>query len=94
MTFLLKNSISVLKADSHLGTLEMASRASLGVIGRSPDYILKAMNKATGEKRKIGAGWKNTDGSITVALDSFTVLQSSPDLVLHLFLNDKEANVV
>ena len=55
---------------------------------RKPDYRLLAMNKSTDEKRKVGAVWLNTDGSLSIALDPFTVLQSSPDLVLTIFPND------
>lgn len=53
--------------------------------GRKPDFWVKAMNKRTDEKRKIGAAWQNEDGSISVAIDCFTVLEASPDLVVTLF---------
>lgn len=52
---------------------------------RKPDFWLKAMNKATNEKRKVGAAWRNPDGSVSIDLDAFTVLASHPDLVLTLF---------
>lgn len=52
---------------------------------RKPDFWVKAMNKATNEKRKVGAAWRNPDGSISVDIDAFTVLASSPDLVITLF---------
>ena len=55
-----------------------------------PNYSLGAMLK--GETRDesmratIGAGWLNDDGSISIKLDPFVVLQgSNPDLVLRLF---------
>lgn len=53
--------------------------------GRKPDYWLKAMNKDTNEKRKIGAAWNNVDGSISIDIDAFTLINSSPALVLTLF---------
>lgn len=53
--------------------------------GRKPDLWVNAMNKRTDEKRKIGAAWHNEDGSISIALDSFTVLEASPDLLVTLF---------
>jgi hypothetical protein len=56
---------------------------------RPPDLLFSALNKATGEKRKIGAAWINHDGSVSISLDAFTTLQSSPDLVLRLFPRDK-----
>lgn len=54
-------------------------------MSRTPDYDVKAMNKDTDEKRRIGAGWKNGDGSITIVLDAFTTLQSAPALIITLF---------
>lgn len=58
-------------------------------VGRKPDFLVKAMNKATSEKRKIGAAWRNKDGSISIDIDAFTVLTSSPDLVVTLFPIDR-----
>lgn len=58
-------------------------------VGRPPDLLLKALNKATNEKRKVGAAWYNRDGSISVDLDAFTTLVSSPDLVLTLFPDEE-----
>lgn len=57
-------------------------------MGRTPDFDLKAMNKATNEKARAGAGWLNEDGSISIDLDAFIVLPASPDLVLTLFPRD------
>lgn len=56
---------------------------------RKPDYWLKAMDKDTNEKGKIGAAWINRDGSISIDIDAFTVLQSKPSLVLTLFKIDR-----
>lgn len=54
--------------------------------GRKPDFWVKAMNKATNEKRKIGGAWMNVDdGSVSIAIDPFTVISASPDLVITLF---------
>lgn len=61
--------------------------------GRKPDYWVKAMNKATNEKRKIGAAWMNEDGSVSINIDCFTVLQASPDLVITLFPITRGVNV-
>lgn len=57
--------------------------------GRKPDFWIKAMNTATNEKRKIGAAWRNEDNSISLSIDPFTVLASSPELVITLFPIDR-----
>jgi hypothetical protein len=54
-------------------------------LGRKPDYRLSAMNKDTDEKGRVGAAWKNEDGTISVVLDPFITLTSSKDLILNLF---------
>lgn len=61
-------------------------------MSRKPDFWVKAMNKATSEKRKIGAAWFNPDTSISIALDAFTVLTASPDLIITLFAIERGAN--
>lgn len=53
--------------------------------GRKPDFWLKAMNPASKEKGKVGAGWRNEDGSISIDINAFIVLKSSPDLNLTMF---------
>ncbi len=57
---------------------------------RTPDYNVKAMNKATGEKARIGAGWLNEDNSISIVLNSFTIIESNPNLVITLFPYDRK----
>ncbi len=44
--------------------------------GQKPDYDLSAYNRATKARGKIGAGWKNADGSITVKLNPCVVIDS------------------
>jgi hypothetical protein len=58
---------------------------------RKPDYWVKAMDKATNQKRKVGAAWKNKDSSISIDIDAFTVLStiSNPELVITLFPIDR-----
>jgi len=55
--------------------------------GRQPDYHLHAMNKDTDRKGRIGAAWKNDDGSISIKLDAFVVLNSNDNLEVRLFTN-------
>lgn len=57
---------------------------------RTPDYNVKAMNKATGEKARIGAGWLNEDNSISIVLNSFTVIEGNPNLLITLFPYDRK----
>ena len=60
------------------------------MITRKPDYRLKALNKVTGEKsRNVGAAWVNKDGSISIDIEPFVVLQGGNALVLTLFPEDK-----
>lgn len=61
--------------------------------GRKPDFHLAAMNKATDAKNnRIGAAWKEDNGSITIVLDNFIQLTGSPDLSIKLFPNDRNAS--
>lgn len=53
--------------------------------GRKPDFSLKALNKRTSDKFYIGAGWSNSNGSISIVLNDMVVLTQSKDLVLTLF---------
>lgn len=57
--------------------------------GNKPDFKLHALNKTTQEKNRVGAGWSNPDGSISIRLEAFIVLAPSPDLVLTLFPEDR-----
>ena len=51
-----------------------------------PDYTVGGLNKTTGDRNaKLGAAWRNADGSITVKLDAFIVLHGGPDLLVRLF---------
>lgn len=61
-------------------------------LGRSPDFIVKAMNKDTDQKRKVGAAWANEDGTISIDLDAFTVLSTvaNPNIHITLFPNDEK----
>jgi hypothetical protein len=54
-------------------------------MSRKPDFNLKAMRRDTDQKNRVGAGWFNEDGSISIVLDSFIVLESHPQLILTLF---------
>lgn len=59
--------------------------------GSVPGYRLKVMDKVTDAKAQVGAGWLNTDGSITIKLNMMVVLseQQLQDCELRLFPNDK-----
>lgn len=55
---------------------------------RKPDFILKAMDKLTNEKSRIGAAWKEDDGSIAIILDRFISISGAEKLTIRLFPND------
>lgn len=42
--------------------------------GRKPDFRLKVFDKDTEESGEVGAGWLNDDGSISVRLNHWVVL--------------------
>lgn len=51
----------------------------------SPTHHLKVLDKTTDERAKIGAGWLNADGSISVVLNPCVVIQNDKNLVYTLF---------
>jgi hypothetical protein len=55
-----------------------------------PDYKLKVMDKTTGQKAEVGAGWKNANGSISIQLNLCVALHPNPNQVLTLFPNDRK----
>ena len=55
---------------------------------RSPDYDLTFLDKTTSEKGRIGAGWDNDDGSISIVLNPCVVIQSRKDFNIRLFKRD------
>jgi hypothetical protein len=58
-------------------------------MSRSPDFILKALNKVTEHRSgKIGALWCNENGSMTLVLD--VALLPDPNTLYTLFPNDKD----
>lgn len=58
------------------------------VYGRSPDYNLGALDRESGLKGKVGAAWKNEDGTINIKLNPFVALRSG--LSLTLFPADRD----
>jgi hypothetical protein len=62
-------------------------------VSRSPDYDVKALRKDTDEKNRVGAAWRNDDGSISIVLDAFIKLEAHPKLILTCFpkLSKKES---
>ena len=59
-------------------------------MSRKPDYVVKALNKHTDEKNKVGAAWLNKDGSVSVVLDPFITLTASKSLVITIFPIESE----
>jgi hypothetical protein len=61
---------------------------------RSPEYILKARSKDGSINGKIGAGWLNPSGHISIVLDSLVVLEQKDNLQITLFPNDRAYDFV
>ena len=53
--------------------------------GRTPDYDLSALSNSSDLRGKVGAAWINDDGSISIKLNPFVVLNAGEDLQLRLF---------
>jgi hypothetical protein len=69
-------------------------------MARKPDFWVKAMDKRVLGKvssAKVGAAWKNSDGSISIDLNPFTTLEtvsrSPKDLVITLFPVDRSTPI-
>lgn len=58
---------------------------------RKPDYNVHAMDKRTNQKARVGAAWVNDNGTISIVLNNFVVLQGNIDLVVTLFVNDNKS---
>jgi hypothetical protein len=57
---------------------------------RKPDLVLMAMNTETGDRTgKIGAGWLNEDGSVSVRLDDGVCIQQQRGVIFTLFPNNR-----
>lgn len=52
---------------------------------RQPDYELSMLDKATEQRGRVGAAWKNKDGRISIVLNPCVVLHSSGNMILNLF---------
>lgn len=57
-------------------------------VSRKPDFKLSALNKTNEHKGKVGAAWKNPDGTISIALDPFVALSANDNLLITLFPNE------
>lgn len=56
-----------------------------------PDYILKALDKTTGETHRVGAAWLSDKGNLSIAIDRFVVLAGrDASMQLTLFPNDNK----
>jgi hypothetical protein len=53
--------------------------------GRKPDFNLSAKPKDGRPGNKVGAGWINDDGSISIALNVGTTLSWNDELFIGLF---------
>lgn len=53
--------------------------------GKQPDYDLVILRKSDQKKGKIGAAWKNEDGSISIVLNPLVQVTETSDLNIRLF---------
>ena len=53
--------------------------------GKKPDWNLSAMDPENICKGKVGAGWSNDDGTISMKLDPFVTLSAMDNLKIKLF---------
>jgi hypothetical protein len=60
--------------------------------GRKPDFNLSAKPRDGRPGNKVGAGWINDDGSISIALNVGVTLSWNDDLFLGLFPVEGRAN--
>ncbi len=61
---------------------------------RSPDYQIKATtrpNIAPKRAGRVGAAWKNEDGSLSIVLDPFVTLVAADDLIITVFPIDRRS---
>lgn len=56
-------------------------------MSRTPDYFLKVIVKSSDKKGKVGAAWKEADGSISIVLNPCVHLIAG-EAVIKLFPND------
>ena len=59
-------------------------------MSRTPDYILKVMDKVTDARSgKLGCAWVNDDGSLTIQVDPGVAISYTTTQVIKLFPNDR-----
>lgn len=55
-------------------------------MSRVPDFVLKGLNKQTDQRSgRLGAAWKNQDGSVSLVIDPWVKLEHSDAWVFTLF---------
>lgn len=60
--------------------------------GRRPDYEIKALNKETQARMRVGAAWLKDDGSghIYIKLEPFVVLRGEVDMAITAYPTEEE----
>lgn len=56
---------------------------------RPPDYILSVKDRETNVSTKVGAGWLNEKGHISVRINPCVVIDWKDDVFVTLFPNDE-----
>lgn len=57
---------------------------------RTPDFVVKAMQRETDRSQRIGAAWMNDNGSVSIDLDPFVVLEGKDRPIVTLFPWDEK----
>lgn len=55
-----------------------------------PDYTLSVLFKNTSAKGRVGVGWSQPDGSISIALNPCVQLTYNENIVIRLFKNTED----
>jgi hypothetical protein len=61
--------------------------------GNQPDFNAHAMFADGTNKGRIGAAWKNEDGTVSVKLDPWVSLDASRGISIRLFINEQKSGV-
>lgn len=60
--------------------------------GRKPDYNISVLDKTSGGRGVVGAGWIQEDGSISIKINPCVLLDDDPKLVIRMFPCEEKPN--
>jgi hypothetical protein len=62
-------------------------------MGRKADFNVAALNKRTDAKSNVGVAWKNDDGTVSITLNAFVVIEGGKDMLITLFPSKDKPDV-